>query len=67
MVEMSDWVRWKRVLAYTPILSVLPIPLRSPRNNFRFLRLAPITPGDNTPVVEGDVYGLVEEVSEWEK
>jgi hypothetical protein len=65
---MSDWgkyAQWKRVLVYTSILSVLPIPLRSSRNSFRHLRLAPITPGDNTPVVEGDVYGLVEEVSEW--
>lgn len=57
MVEMSDWgkyAQWKRFLAYTPILGVLPIPL--------FLRLAPIGPGDNTTVVEGDIYGLVEEV-----
>lgn len=69
MVEMSDWgkyAQWRRwSLAYTPILSALPIPLLSPRNSFRSLRLAPITPGDITPVAEGAVYDLVKEVSTW--
>lgn len=71
MVEMSDWgkyAQWRRwSLAYTPILSALPIPLLSPRKGFRHLRLAPIAPGNSIPVVEENVYGLVKEISEWEK